>query len=78
MKITTNHDKTAMYLIENGWEKMSQGFSHPYLTEDNCFVPKEVAIMTQKTFDPVGYQEFLMLDSLDSKQSHMYSRYMDS
>ena len=78
MKITTNHDKTAMYLIENGWEKMSQGFSHPYLTEDTSFVSKEVAIMTQKNFDPAGYQEFLMLDSLDSKQSHMYSKYMDS
>ena len=78
MKITTKHDKTVLYLIENSWEKMSQGFSHPYLTEDNSFVPKEVAIMTQKNFDPAGYQEFLMLDSLDSKQSHMYSKYMDS
>jgi hypothetical protein len=78
MKITTKHDKTVLYLIENGWEKMSQGFSHPYLTEDNAFVSKEVAIMTQKNFDPAGYQEFLMIDSLDSKQSYMHSKYMDS
>ena len=78
MKITTKHDKTAMYLIENGWEKMSQGFSHTYLTEDTSFVSKEVAIMTQKTFDPAGYQEFLMLDSLSPRQTQMYSKYMDS
>lgn len=78
MKITTKHDKTTMYLIENGWEKMSQGFSHTYLTEDTSFVSKEVAIMTQKTFDPAGYQEFLMLDSLSPRQTQMYSKYMDS
>jgi len=78
MKITTTHDKTTMYLMENGWVKMNQGYSHPYLTEDTTYLTKEAALMSQKDFDPVGYSEFIMIDNLDSKQAYMYSKYMDS
>ena len=64
--------------MENGWVKMNQGYSHPYLTEDTAYVTKEAALMSQKDFDPVGYSEFIMIDNLGSKQAYMYSKYMDS